>query len=219
MLKIDLKNKNWQWATLLVLSFLWGSSFILMKKGLESYSQYQVAAFRIFFSFLAFIPSISKNINKINKNNIKSLLIVAFIGTSIPAFMFTKAQTHIDSSIAGILNSLAPLFTLLIGLTFYKSKAKLINAIGILLGLVGAMGLILKDTINIGDSNANNLYGLFIIIAAICYGINANEVKYKIKNLSGIQITSLAFLFIGPPAGIYLLFSDFSSVAATENYI
>jgi drug/metabolite transporter (DMT)-like permease len=219
MINIDLKNKNWQWATLIVLSFLWGSSFILMKKGLESYSQYQVAAFRIFISFLAFLPIIAKNINKINRSNIKSLLIIAFIGTTIPAFMFTKAQTRIDSSIAGILNSLAPLFTLIIGAVFYKSKAKPINALGILIGLIGAMGLILKDAFNFELGDKNNFYGLYIIIAAICYGINANQVKYKIKDLSGLQITSLAFLFIGPPAGIYLLFSDFSNVIASDNYI
>ncbi len=219
MIKIDLKNKNWQWITLILLSFLWGSSFILMKKGLESYSQYQVAALRIFISFLAFLPIIAKNINKINRNNIKSLLIIGFIGTTIPTFMFTKAQTRIDSSIAGILNSLAPLFTLLIGLLFYKIKTRPLNALGILLGLIGAMGLILKDSINLEIGNKNNLYGLYIIIAAICYGINANQVKYKIKDLTGLQITSLAFLFIGPPFGIYLLFSDFSNVIANENYV
>ena len=219
MVKINLKNKNWQWGTLILLSFLWGSSFILMKRGLESYSQYQVAALRIFISFLAFLPLIVKNIAKINKNNIKPLIIIGVIGTAIPAFMFTKAQTKIDSSIAGILNSLAPLFTLIIGLLFYKSKAKLLNILGILLGLVGAMGLILKDSINLELGNTNNLYGFYIVIATICYGINANHVKYKIPDLSGLEITSLAFLFIGPPAGIYLLFTDFSNVIASENYI
>lgn len=219
MFKIDLKNNIWQWLTLIFLSFIWGSSFILMKKGLRSYSHDQVAAFRIFISFIAFIPFGIKYRKKVSKENIKSLLIVGFIGSVFPAFLFTKAQTRLDSSMAGVLNSITPLFTLIIGLIFYQSKARLINAIGVFLGLIGAMGLILYTTtgnILVGDAN---YYGLFVILATICYGINVNEVKYKIKGLNGLELTSLAFMFVGPFAGVYLLFTDFSFALSTDDYI
>lgn len=219
MIKVDLKNRGWQWLTLLFLSFIWGSSFILMKRGLRSYSHDQVAAFRIFISFLAFLPFGIKNLKKVTRENIYSLLIVGFIGSVIPAFLFTKAQTQVDSSLAGILNSITPLFTLVIGLLFYKSTAKLINAVGILLGLTGALGLITYST-NGGNILDNiNYYGLFIVIATICYGINVNQVKYKIKGLNGLELTSMAFMFAGPFAGIYLLFTDFSFTFSTNDYI
>ncbi|MBI9054303.1 MAG: EamA family transporter [Bacteroidales bacterium] len=219
MTKINLKNKSWQWITLLFLSFIWGSSFILMKKGLRSYSHDQVAAFRIFISFLAFLPWGIKNLKKITKDNIYSLIIVGFIGSTIPAFLFTKAQTQVDSALAGMLNSTTPLFTLIIGLLFYKSSAKLINAVGIFLGLVGAVGLIAFSA-NGGNILDNiNYYGLFIVIATICYGINVNQVKYKIKDLNGLELTSIAFMFVGPFAGIYLLFTDFSFALSTPDYI
>ncbi len=217
MLKINLENKGWQWATLIFLSLIWGSSFILMKKGLRSYSHDQVAALRLFISFVAFIPFIIKNLKKLTKENFVSLLIIGFIGSGAPAFLFTKAQTQIDSSMAGILNSLTPLFTLIIGLVFYKSTAKLINAIGIILGLMGAMGLILQS-VNGGVIAENiNYYGLFVIVATICYGINVNQVRYKIKGLNGLEITSLAFIFVGPLAGFYLAFSDFSYTLTTKD--
>ncbi|MEA2106168.1 MAG: DMT family transporter [Bacteroidota bacterium] len=219
MLKINFENKGWQWATLLFLSFIWGSSFILMKKGLRSFSHDQVAALRLFISFIAFIPFGIKNLKKVNKKNIVSLLIIGFIGSGAPAFLFTKAQTQVDSSMAGILNSLTPLFTLIIGLIFYKSTAKLINAVGIVLGLIGAFGLILQSTNGGVIVNTFNYYGLFIIIATICYGINVNQVRYKIKGLTGLELTSLAFMFIGPLAGIYLLFSDFSNALTTSDYL
>lgn len=219
MLKINLENKGWQWATLVFLSLIWGSSFILMKKGLRSYSHDQVAALRLFISFVAFIPFIIKNLKKLTKENFVSLLIIGFIGSGAPAFLFTKAQTQIDSSMAGILNSLTPLFTLIIGLVFYKSTAKLINAIGIILGLMGAMGLILQS-VNGGVIAENiNYYGLFVIVATICYGINVNQVRYKIKGLNGLEITSLAFMFVGPLAGFYLAFSDFSYTLTTKDYL
>ena len=219
MYKINLNNKAWQWITLVFLSLIWGSSFILMKKGLRSYSHDQVAALRIFISFLAFLPFGIKNLKKVSKENIYSLLIVGFVGSTIPAFLFTKAQTNVDSALAGILNSITPLFTLIIGLIFYKSTAKLINAIGIFLGLLGALGLIAYSS-NGGNILDNiNYYGLFIVVATICYGINVNQVKYKIKGLNGLELTSMAFMFVGPFAGIYLFFTDFSFALSTNDYM
>jgi drug/metabolite transporter (DMT)-like permease len=219
MTAYNLKNKFWQWAVLLFLAFIWGSSFILMKKGLRSYSHDQVAAMRIFISFLAFLPFGIKNLKKITKDNIFSLILVGFIGSAIPAFLFTKAQTQLDSSLAGMLNSMTPFFTLIIGLLFYNSKARLINTLGIFLGLIGALGLI---TFTAGSDNLFgniNYYGLFIVVATICYGINVNQVKYKIKDMNGLELTSLAFMFVGPFAGVYLLFTDFSFALSTNDYM
>lgn len=219
MFKIDLNKKVWQWATIIFLSLIWGSSFILMKKGMRSYSDDQVAAFRIFISFIAFLPIGIKNLKKVNKENIFSLLIVGVVGSTIPAFLFTKAETNIDSSLAGVLNSLTPLFTLIIGLMFYKSKAKLINALGIFLGFIGALGLIIYTADGNNMLGKVNYYGLYVVVATICYGINVNQVKYKIKKLNGLELTSLAFMFVGPFAGAYLLFTDFSYALSTDDYI
>ena len=217
MQRIQLENKSWQWATLLFLSFIWGSSFILMKKGLESYDHFQVAAFRIFFSFLFLLPLTIKNIRVIRKDNIQSLIIVGLVGFALPAVLFTKAQTRLDSSLAGMLNSLTPLFTLIVGLLLYKSSAKWTNIIGLLLGLTGALGLMWNGNMQI--FKGINLFALFIVVATICYGINVNEVKFKLSALSSVQITSLAFLFTGPIAGIYLLLSDLTPAIETPNYL
>ncbi|MFO7940550.1 MAG: DMT family transporter [Bacteroidales bacterium] len=218
-MKIDLHEKKWQWAALLLLSFLWGSSFILMKKGLQSYSSQQVAAFRIFFSFLAFIPFSLLRIKKIRKDNIGSLLLVGIVGTTIPAFLFTKAQTQIDSSLAGLLNSLAPVFTLLLGLVLYNSKATLHHALGIILGFLGAVGLIVENPFSFNLAHRLNLHGLYVVLATFCYGINANHIKYKIRGLSGFDITSLSFILVGPMAGIYLLSTDFSAALETPDHL
>jgi drug/metabolite transporter (DMT)-like permease len=190
-----------------------------MKKGLRSYSSDQVAALRIFISFLAFLPFGIKYFKKITRKNILSLFVVGFIGSTIPAFLFTKAQTNIDSGLAGILNSMTPLFTLIIGLIFYKSTAKLIHAIGIFLGLVGALGLIIYSVNGTNILGNINYYGLLVVLATICYGINVNHVKYIIKDLNGLELTSLAFMLVGPFAGIYLLFTDFSFPLSTNDYL
>jgi drug/metabolite transporter (DMT)-like permease len=216
-LRIQLENKAWQWAVLLFLSLIWGTSFILMKKGLESYSHMQVAAFRIFFSFVFMLPITIKNIRVLKRENVQSLIIVGIIGFAIPAFLFTKAQTRIDSSLAGMLNSLTPLFTLVVGLLAYRSSAGWVNVVGLILGLMGAVGLMWNGDLNLW--RGINVFALFIVAATICYGINVNEIKFKLMQLTSMEITSLAFLFTGPVAGIYLLFTDFAPASQTPDYL
>lgn len=215
--KIQLDNKAWQLAIILFLALIWGTSFILMKKGLESYSHTQVAAFRIFFSFVFMLPITIKNIKVIRRDNIQSLIIVGIIGFAIPALLFTKAQTRMDSSLAGMLNSLTPLFTLVVGLLFYRSSARWMNVVGLFMGLTGAIGLMWNGDLNI--LKGINVFALFIVAATICYGININEVKFKLAQLSSLQITSLAFLFTGPIAGVYLLLTDLSPASQTPDYM
>lgn len=217
MTRPNFDNKTLQWVVLLFLSLIWGTSFILIKKGLQSYDAMQVAAFRILFSFLFLLPLSIKHIRVINRDNIVSLIIVGLVGFAIPAVLFSKAQTRIDSSLAGMLNSLTPLFTLIVGVLVYRRSSKWMNVVGLLIGLVGAMGLIWKGDLTILKSF--NVYGLFVVVATICYGINVNEVKYRLAGMGSVKITSLAFFFTGPLAAGYLLFSDFSAAKQTPDYL
>ena len=210
MHRFSLHHKIWQWATLIFLSFIWGSSFILMKKGLVAYNNYQVAALRIFFSFIILLPLSLRNLRRVTGKTLKPLLIVGFLGIGIPALLFTTAQTYIDSSLAGMLNSMTPFFTLLVGLIFYKTKLRIFRIAGVLIGLIGAAGLIINDFANLLGSI--NWYAAIVLLATLCYGISINEIKARLSHLNGIEITSLAVLFIGPVASVYLLFSDYSSV-------
>ncbi|MEN8153149.1 MAG: DMT family transporter [Acidobacteriota bacterium] len=208
-----LRSRFWQWVALMVLALVWGSSFILMKRGLESFSNEQVASIRIFASFIFFSPFFLKNYKFINRKNIRSLLIVGFLGSFIPALLFTKAQTVIDSSLAGILNSLTPMFTLIIGWLFYKSTINARKILGLLLGLSGAVGLVYKGSDVLGSINT---YSLLIVLATICYGITANEIKARLQDMDGVKITMLGFLLSGPFAGIHLLFTKFPDTGADK---
>jgi drug/metabolite transporter (DMT)-like permease len=206
---IDLTKKVWQWVAMLALALIWGSSFILMKKGLVAFSFTQVAAIRVFFGFVLLIPLIVKYFSKINRTNVKNISLVGFAGIFFPAFLFALAQTHISSALSGMLNSSATLFALIVGILFYKNKPTTNQIIGVIIGFIGALALITG-----GDFRAIfgvNSYALFVVIATIGYGINVNEVKFKLPNMSGIQITALSFLMVGPVAGIVLLFTDLNA--------
>lgn len=213
--RIDLSKPIWQWVMLLSMASIWGTSFILMKKGLISYTYTQVAAFRLFFSFIFLLPLIFKNFKKIKQTSLTHILIAAFVGIAIPSVLFTKSQTQINSSLAGMLNSLSPVFTMIIGMWFFKARFKRYNILGIILGLIGAAGLMFKGQTGIFDQV--NIYALLIAIATMCYGLNSNYVKRHLTHLDGITITALTFLMIGPLGGLYLLFSDFSQAKASAH--
>jgi len=205
-------SKLLNWVILITLAFIWGTSFILIKKGLESFSSFQIGSLRMFISFIFLLPVALKNIKLVNRKNIVSFLIIGYIGSGFPAFLYPIAQTNIDSTVAGMLNSLTPVFTLFIGIFFYSRSARIHQVLGIVLGFIGAAGLIYKGEFSF------NYYGLYIVLATLFYGISSNEVA-QLKNMNGMVITSLAFLFVGPLAGINLLLSDFSEAVQTAHWL
>lgn len=211
-------TKRWfQLSLLLFLAFIWGSSFILMKIGLKSFSSPQTAAIRVFMASLVLLPYSIKNLKTLKKKDLFPILVAGFIGSFIPAFLFTKAQTRIDSALAGMLNSLTPIFTLFIGLLFHRTKTGWKQITGLLLGLLGALGLIASGK-DIALNNINS-YAFFIVAATTCYALNVNIVKSRLTHLSGIQITSLSFFFIGPAALIVLLTSDLNAAFQTDGWL
>ncbi len=196
-------------AAFIFLAFIWGSSFILMKRGLEVFNANQVAAIRIFLSFIVLLPFAVSRLHKLNFKLLIFVSLSGFLGSGIPAFLFTNAQEHINSTMAGILNSLTPLFTLIVAVLFFKTKVYWYNVIGIILGFFGAAALVITNFTTIFEGK--NIYGLLIVFATLLYGFNTNHVKNNLKELDGISITVLAFFTIGPFAGLYLLFSDLPS--------
>jgi drug/metabolite transporter (DMT)-like permease len=206
------KRKIWHWIALVILSLIWGTSYILMKKGLESFSPYQVGALRIVITFVCLLPVALKHFRFLNKSNILSIIIIGLFGSVIPAFLFPLAETRITSSLAGMLNSLSPVFTLLFGITIYKRKAIKSQIAGVFLGLLGAIGLLYTGSFTF------NVFGLLVVLATLLSGISSNEVS-KVKELNGIKITSLSFFVTSPVAIIYLCFSDFSGPMQSENWV
>jgi len=189
---------------------VWGSSFILIKKSLLYFNGVEVGVLRVTLTFVFLLPVAIKKALNITKRLAIYLAISGFIGSLIPALMFALAQTQIDSSLAGTLNSLTPLFTLILGIVFFKVITRWYNILGVFVGLVGALGLIYASS---DQSFFFNLkYSFLVIIATICYAFNVNFIKFYLKELNSMTITVLTFFYIGIPSLLYVLFfSDIPS--------
>ena len=191
------------WLILSILILVWGSSFILIKKSLIYFSGTEVGILRIVITFLFLLPMSIKPLKRTPKKLYITLFVSGIIGSILPAFLFAIAETKISSSLAGTLNSMTPLFTLIIGIIFFKLRTHWFNILGVFVGLAGAVGLIYASS---GvDLSTGMIYSSLILIASICYAINVNLVKYYFKSINSLDITTLTFFFIGIPSLIYLL--------------
>lgn len=137
---------------------------------------------------------------------------IGFFGSGIPAILYPLAETRIDSSLTGMLNTLSSAFTLLIGIVFYKRKAIRSQIAGVFLGFAGAAGLLY------GGSLAFSYYGLFVVLATLMNGISNNEVS-KVEGLKGLEITALSFFVVSPFALALLLGTDLHAVVLTPHWL
>ena len=190
------------WSLLLALALIWGSSFILIKRGLVGLSPYELGALRIFSASLFLLPFAIKKIRQVDKKSIPFLLSIGFLGSLIPSFLFGIAQTSLESSITGILNALTPIFTILIGLFIYRQRQESKVFLGILVGFMGTAILISAGS---GAMFSEiNAYALLAVLATVCYGFNLNIIKYHLSGLHAVTVTSVSLIFVGPIATIYL---------------
>ena len=205
-----MESKQLKWLYLSILALVWGSSFILIKKGLVGLSAFQVGSLRIIFAAVFLLIIGFKTLSKIPTQKWKYIAITSLFGTFIPAYLFAIAQTEIDSSISSILNSLTPLNTLILGALVFGLKFKRNQIIGILIGLLGSALLILNGALN--HPEQNYYYAILVIIASICYAINVNLIKKYLSDLSPLSITTGNFMVLFTPALLVLFFSGFFEV-------
>ena len=208
-----LSNKHRNWGLLLLVAFIWGSPYILREIALESFSHNQVAAFQVFLSFVLFLPLIFKNLKKLTKENAIPLLLSGITGNIGPSYFFAKAQTQINSSVAGMLNALLPLITLLLAILFFKAQTNRKVIGGILLGFAGTLVI----SFSADSHGTSHFWGVFyVFLAILSVAISINIVSFSLPKLTGTEIASLAFLFVGPMAGIYLATSNLQAPLVAE---
>lgn len=195
------------WGFLIILALVWGSSFILIKRGLEVYSPGEVGALRIVFAGLVLLPLSLPRLKGLNKRQVKNLIVVGLVGSFIPAFLFAKAQTQLSSSLTGVFNAMTPLFVVIIGALFFKSRITRRNAIGLVIAFLGVVILLMVKEGGLGNFSEINAYALLVLLACACYGLNLNIIKYRFVELKPVAITAISLSIVLPLALIYLFTS------------
>ncbi|MEO5947835.1 MAG: DMT family transporter [Chitinophagaceae bacterium] len=218
-----MNNKFASWVIFIILCIIWGSSFKLMHDSQEGLSAVQIAAVRIFSAGLVFIPFAFFHFNKIPKSKLGLVILSAIVGNLLPAFLFAEAITKLDSSLAGILNSLTPICVVVIGIFFFKDRIKWQKIWGVVTGFIGLVLLTIIPMIldNKTISLENLGYTLLIVIATFLYGLNVNMVGHYLKGLNPVHVATVSLAAMTIPTGFILWqqgFMDLNFNSAAVQY-
>ncbi|WP_338377788.1 DMT family transporter [uncultured Flavobacterium sp.] len=204
-------ENNKKWYLLIFLGCVWGSSFLLMKLGLQGVNPIQMGSLRILFAAAFLVVVGFKHIAKIPSHKWKYIALTSMFGTFLPVYLFALALSKIDGSISSILNSLTPLNTLLAGILFFKMDVQRRQIFGVIIGFVGCVLLVLFGE---GENTTENYYyALLIVLASVFYGVNVNLIKKYLSDLKPLTISTGNFLIMLIPALMVLYFSGFFEIA------
>lgn len=204
-----------KWILLALLSLIWGSSFILIKKSLDHFNPYEVGALRVLIAGLVLLPVAIKNIRKFPKKNLKWLILAAITGNFIPMFLFPIAETEVSSSIAGIINSMMPIFVIIVGALLWKFETTKRQIIGVLISFSGACILAFSG----GEGGEFKLIPiLLLLLATLLYAISTTTVKSKLSDIPAKILSAFVFSFVLIfPSLIALVFAGFFNELKMDN--
>lgn len=205
------------WLTLLFLSVIWGSSFILMKKALVAFEPIQLAAMRLVITGVALSPMLYIYRSHLKRSQAWKYLYVGMVGNGIPAVLFFFAQTQISSSLSGLLNSLTPIWTLILGILFFTQPFLKMQVGGVILGFIGASILILASGSD--GPSSNTWYSVLVVIATILYGLSGNLVTRYFKDTPSALISAGSLGSVGIIAAIYLLLFDMPTLNFSDEAV
>lgn len=194
---------------LILLALIWGTSFILIKQGLKVFSPAEVGSLRVAAASVFLMPFAFLRWKELKQGDHFKLFLSGMMGIFIPAFLFALAQTRLQSSVTGILNTLSPVWAVVMGVLFFNQRFRGFAIVGLLISFGGAIILALARAD--GAIGGFNGYALLVALACALYGTNVNYLKYKVQGLGSLTVTSVSLLLIWPFALVYLLsFTDFT---------
>ena len=214
-----MKIKPIAWVLLFVLGAIWGTSFILIKQGLRAFDSFQVGALRICLAGLVMLPVYLVHYKMISRKQSAYALLFGLTNAGIPSFLFAWAQTMLHSSTAGILNALTPLFSLVVGALFFGIALTWNKAAGVLVGLAGALFLILYGH---GTDRAMELEGgswlgyALVTLATVLYGFSGHIMKQYLQDTPSYLVSAVSYLGFAIPLSIALAFTNVTDVIFTH---
>ncbi|SHF06249.1 DMT family transporter [Chryseobacterium takakiae] len=204
-----------KWILLILLSMIWGSSFILIKKSLEHFNPYQVGALRVLIAGIILTPIAISKYKLFPKKHLKWLLLAAFTGNFIPMFLFPIAETEVSSSIAGIVNSMMPIFVIIVGALIWKFGTTRRQITGTFISFTGVCILAFGGDAESGTFKLVPI--LLLLLATLCYAVSTTTVKSKLMDISSTVLSAFVFTFVLLlPSVIALIFTGFFSTFSLD---
>ena len=190
-------SKPLPYIALILAHTIWGMHFVVSKITLQEFPPFTLAFLRFSFACLFLIPFflIHKKKVKIKLKHLPKLTLVGiFIIALNIAFFFTGIQ-RTDAISASVITLIIPILSVILGWAFLKEKVFLINLLGVIFGLFGALVIIGVPEILIGNFEPISLLGNFLVLlASVSFVIGAIFSRQMLKIYPSLVVTSFAFL-------------------------
>jgi drug/metabolite transporter (DMT)-like permease len=191
-----------EWALLVSVALIWGSSFLFIDIGLETLEPGVIAVARVALGVaaLALVPAARRPIGRDDR------LRVAFLGiiwSGLPLILFPVAQQWIDSSVAGMLNGAVPLAGAAWAVVLLRRPLPRVHALGLLVGFLGVLAISWPQ---LAGSRATMLGASLVVLAVLCYGLAVNlavPLQQRHGALPVLLRAQLAALVVLLPFGLW----------------
>jgi drug/metabolite transporter (DMT)-like permease len=205
---------NRKWIYLIILSLVWGSSFILIKRALLGFTVLQLGSLRIVFASTFLFVIGHRSLRILTLRDWKWIFMAGLLSSFFPPFLFALAQTQLDSGVTSIFNSVVPLFTTIVGIALFETIITKRQIAGVLIGLFGTLALILTGMEF--DPSQNYWYSVFILLSALGYALNINIIKKHLAHLSPLAVTTGSFAVAFVPALVIVFYSGFFNEISSD---
>lgn len=158
------------WGLLMAIATIWGSSFLFIEIGIETFAPAVVALARLVLGMVA-LAVLPRARRPVERHHLPRIALVGVLWMGIPLLLFPLAQRHVDSSVAGMINGALPLFSALVASLLLQRLPGLWQIAGLMVGFIGVIGITLPNASGAGASR----FGVgLLLVAVMCYGVAAN---------------------------------------------
>jgi drug/metabolite transporter (DMT)-like permease len=176
-----------QWMMMAAGAAVWGGSYMLIKVALDDFSEGLIVCVRTALGAAVLLTlSVRWRALAALRGRLRWLLVCALVQVTVPFLLITFGEDHVDSQLAGILVSAAPIFTALLALRFdHAERSQGWGAVGIVIGLLGVVALFGLDLSGSGDEVVG---GLMVVMASFCYAVGAMVIKHRMAGVPPVAV-------------------------------
>ena len=186
---------------LLLLSAIWGASFLFMRTTSAEFGPIMLITLRTGIAALVLLPFLLyKKQTQIIFRYWLPILMVAVTNTAVPFCLFAYSTLFLGAGFASVLNATAPMFAALVGFYWLKDKLNLLAVVGLFIGFIGVLLL------SLARENADFATSVLPILAALSatllYGVAACLTKRYLQGVNSLAIATgsqcFAVLLLAP---------------------
>lgn len=175
-----------------VLTAIWGASFLWIKIAVLDIGAFSLVAWRLAFAVVGLLPIVAVRRPEWPRGAKTwwAIVVVGVLSTTMPWLLISWAEKSIDSALATVLNSMVPMFTLVIAhFALHDDRMTLWRVAGLLLGFTGVLVLTRSAAGGEGPEPGSKLLGVLAMLGGgLCYSVGTIIVRRSLRHMSSLAL-------------------------------